>query len=117
MALLAKTRRTRHRLEPGAARGHVSLQTARRCSSNRILRRGSSLPTRQILIATPRLEFPSTHSKQSPLTFSNREYIAVFQFLPPRSALPLSPGLFHPLISDHQSLIIAFLIGTPRLEF
>src|ERR1700690_676991 len=34
--------------------------------------------TRNFLIATPRLEFPATHSKQSPLTFSNREWIAVF---------------------------------------
>jgi hypothetical protein len=36
--------------------------------------------TRKFLIANPLLEFPLTYSKQSPLTFSNREYIAVFQF-------------------------------------
>jgi len=32
------------------------------------------------LIAIPLLEFPLTHTKQNHLTFSNREYIAVFQF-------------------------------------
>jgi hypothetical protein len=31
------------------------------------------------LIATPRLEFPVTHTKLSPLTFSNREQIADFR--------------------------------------
>src|ERR1700744_4035629 len=45
--------------------------------------------TPKFLIATPRLEFPLTPTKQSPLTFSNRDYmrilhppwrIAVFQF-------------------------------------
>ena len=41
-------------------------------------------PISKILIANPRLEFPPTHSKQTPLTFSNRDYIAVFQVLPSR---------------------------------
>ena len=41
-------------------------------------------PISKILIANPRLEFPLTHTKQTPLTFSNREYIAVFQILPSR---------------------------------
>jgi len=34
--------------------------------------------TRNFLIANPRLEFLLTHTKQSPLKISNREYIAVF---------------------------------------
>src|ERR1700690_3354912 len=41
-------------------------------------------PISKFLIATPRLEFPPTHTKQTPLTFSNREYIAVFQFFSSR---------------------------------
>jgi hypothetical protein len=57
-------------------------------------------PKSKILIANPRLEFPPTHTKQTPLTFSNREYIAVFHLLPPRlhfknrprPRLPLTPG-------------------------
>jgi hypothetical protein len=120
-----KTRRTRHRLAPGAARGNVSSQATQLLSSTqRILSRKSSSPTLEILIATPRLEILLTDRKQSPLTFSNRDYDAVFQFHPLRSALPLSPGLVLPLITDHSparqsdggSLITAFLIETPRLE-
>src|SRR4029077_10259134 len=41
-------------------------------------------PTSRILIATPRLEFRPTHTKQTPLTFSNRDYIALFQIPPSR---------------------------------
>jgi len=41
-------------------------------------------PISNFLIANPRLEFPPSHTKQTPLTFSNREYIAVFQFAPSR---------------------------------
>jgi len=57
-------------------------------------------PKSKILIANPRLEIPPTHSKQNPLTFSNREYIALFQFSSRREsknrARPLTrvtPGL------------------------
>ena len=57
-------------------------------------------PKSKILIANPRLEIPPTHSKQNPLTFSNREYIALFQFFSRREsknrARPLTrvtPGL------------------------
>jgi hypothetical protein len=35
-------------------------------------------PTFDFLIATPRLKFPLTNTKQSPLNISNRDYIAVF---------------------------------------
>ena len=55
----------------------------------------------QFLIATPRLEFPPTHSKQTPLTFSNREYIAVFQFFPLR---PKSENRSRPLTHVTSSL-------------
>jgi hypothetical protein len=97
------------------------------------------------LIANPRLELRPTHTKQSPLTFSNREYIAVFQFFSRSPALPFSQSsrrmdlgapiddkfgrafrtagipagsfAFSRLITHHLSLITFFLIGTPRLEF
>ena len=99
----------------------------------------------KFLIATPRLEFPPTHSKQTPLTFSNREYIAVFQFFPfrrksenrskplthvtpalptrnaglPRGTRGVPAGSFalSRLLTLHSSLITSFLIATPRLEF
>jgi hypothetical protein len=99
----------------------------------------------KFLIATPRLEFPPTHTKQTPLTFSNREYIAVFQFFSRRPALLLSQSSrrmdlgapiddkfgravrtagipagafsFSRLIASHSSPIAPFLIETPRLEF
>jgi hypothetical protein len=46
------------------------------------------------LIAIPLLEFPLTHTKQNHLTFSNRDYIAAFQFFL--------------LITCHPSLITSF---------
>jgi hypothetical protein len=39
----------------------------------------SPTPLSQFLVANPGLECRVSHSKQIPLTFSNREYIAVFQ--------------------------------------
>jgi hypothetical protein len=38
----------------------------------------------KFLIANPRLEFAPTHTKQTPLIFSNREYNALFQIVPSR---------------------------------
>ena len=52
-------------------------------------------PFPKFLIATPRLEFPPTHTKQTPLTFSNREYIAVFQFFSSRRHRENRPRPLH----------------------
>ena len=43
-------------------------------------------PISKILIANPRLEFLPTQTKQTPLTFSNREYIALFQIFSRRQS-------------------------------
>jgi len=68
--------------------------------------------TRKILIANPRLEFPPTHTKQSPLRFSNREYIAVFQFFPLRRK---SKNHSRPLRPVGPSLPTRNAGGTPAL--
>jgi hypothetical protein len=81
-------------------------------SANEIHRRKSNTTaaerkalTPNILIATPRLEFHLTHSKQKPLIFSNRDYIAVFQALPLASShSPVATG----------SLIYGAAIRNPR---
>src|SRR4029077_15708954 len=52
-------------------------------------------PISNFLIANPRLEFPPTHTRQTPLTFSNREYIAVFQVLPSRRHTKNRPRPLH----------------------
>jgi hypothetical protein len=58
----------------------------------------------RFLIATPRLEFPVTHTKLSPLTFSNRDYMrvlhppwrtAVFQISPSRRRSENRPKPLH----------------------
>jgi hypothetical protein len=58
--------------------------------------------TRKFLIATPRLEFLLSPSKQSPLTFSNRDYIALFQFFllcPASLRLPAAAGILPGLLT------------------
>ena len=89
--------------------------------------------TRNFLIANPQLEFLLTHTKQSPLTFSNREYIAVFHF---KSSAPsasrsteeaIRPSLIsHPpimatparlsRITSHEIRVTAFLIYRPAIR-
>jgi hypothetical protein len=78
-------------------------------------------PTRRRgrLIANTGLEFRLTHSKVNPLTFSNREYIAVFQFFSYFTGLlrgasrPAStPTGRSALATNHSPLATEFLIGT-----
>src|SRR6202142_4552437 len=57
---------------------------AREAQFSKVAAENNPLP-RKFLIAIPLLEFPPTHTKQNPLTFSNRDYIAVFQFWAPRN--------------------------------
>jgi hypothetical protein len=73
----------------------------------------TSNSTLNFLIANPRLEFTATDSKLSPLTISNREYIAVFHF----TFHPLWPFLSSSPATHHSTLATEFLIETPRLEF
>jgi hypothetical protein len=85
------------------------------------------------LIANERLDLDLTHRKESPLKISNRKCMAISQFaslithllavtghpsLTTAVACPL-PLAFRPVrrATSHSSLIIGFLIETPRLEF
>ena len=84
----------------------------------------------KFLIAIPLLESPVTRTKISPLTFSNRDSITVFQLLPKRrlcgflthgrafrtAGIQPAPLPFPPLATSHSSLITAFLIYGPAIR-
>src|SRR4029077_1659777 len=64
--------------------------------------------TLKFLIAIPLLESSATHSKESPLTFSNRDYITVFHFKSrlslARQFLPCTPCICR-AASDRSALL------------
>ncbi len=90
----------------------------------------------EFLIANPRLEIPVTSTKQTPDPVSNRKWIAICRSRSGRSRITSHSGSHPPrqaharastsrsviahrssLVTNHSSLVTAFLIGTPRLEF
>ena len=71
------------------------------------------------LIGTPRLEFPTTRTKQSPDPISNRDRLAYFRAVfPPRfTRFSHSGRSAGTLITDHSPQITDFLIANPGLGF
>jgi hypothetical protein len=71
------------------------------------------------LIGTPRLEFPTTQTKQSADPISNRGRLGYFRavFLPWWTRFSHSGRSAGTLITDHSPHLTEFLIANPELEF
>jgi hypothetical protein len=80
-----------------------------------------SPPKSKFQIAIPRLEFPLTHTLQTPLIFSNRGYMRVLH--PPwriavfRSAIATTPSLLGPGLPGNADLRIGVFAFRPRLSY
>jgi hypothetical protein len=79
----------------------------------------SPVTSHGFLIGTPRLEFPTTQTKQSADPISNRDRLAYFRavFLPWWTRFSRSGRFAGTLITDRSPHLTEFLIANPELEF